>query len=261
MGIKITGKNLLSHLAVAGQTMPHGAFTKRPDVIFTFGKGTATCCIAVSAGFNYGINSSYYRSACLRSVEKKHEIVFVDNPFKKYDYTKHLRIVADVKPKYATVRDMMTKEQCADAGIDYFDPLLILEQAEQLRQFANNVIVIPKSEKYVSLIPHWFVIGLPVPSSYGSDALPLECYQGRRVHLLGGSWARQLSYLYTIGNGVVSLDTNYIQLIAKKGGYVDPVGQVHQIKDIIPFDVRNVMNIAFSISCGSIQLALDRLTK
>jgi len=197
----------------------------------------------------------------LRSVEARHRVAFVDNSFKRYDYKRHLEAVSALRPKYATVRDMMTREQCANARISYFEPSEIVDQANELSQYAENVIVIPKSTEYLDLIPSHFMIGLPVPSSYGSDVLPLDCYHGRRVHLLGGSWARQLSYLYLLGNGVVSFDTNAIQLLAKYGQYTDPAGQIHSLKDTLPFETKNALNIAFSISCGSIQLALDRLTK
>ncbi len=87
----------------------------------------------------------------------------------------------------------------------------------------------------------------------------LDAFRGRRIHLLGGTWARALSYLYLLGDDVVSMDMNSMQLLAKSGLFVDPAGETHHLKDTLPFSTTNTLAIAFAISCGSIQHALDSL--
>lgn len=69
--------------------------------------------------------------------------MFVDNEFKKYNHQKHVSAVKELKPKYATVRDAMTIEQCKQARIDYYPLEQILNWAEELSEYAENVIVIP----------------------------------------------------------------------------------------------------------------------
>lgn len=248
------GRNLADSLQTPGTPTPTRRLTRRPEAIYTFGKGDASCCVAVQAGFSYGINSIYARQHCPR-----HQPVFVDNGFKRYDHATHRAVVNELRPRYATVRDLMTPEQCQEAGIAYYPPEQILAWYADLKPLAQQVILIPKDVRYLDLCPAGALIGVPVPSQYGADALPLACYRDRRVHLLGGSWARQLSYLYALGDAVVSFDTNQIQRLARYGQYIDPAGQPHSLRNLLPFDTTNALLIAFSISCGSIQAALDRL--
>lgn len=159
---------------------------------------------------------------------------------------------------------MMPKDMCLATGITYYEPAQILDWAEELREFAEHVIVIPKSPKYMSLIPDYFVLGLPSPTSYGAEneihqPVPPEAYQGRKIHILGGSWARQLSYLYFYGDDIVSMDSNYIAKIAMLRQFIDPAGQVHDLKEVIHFELSQALHIAFSISCSSIHTALNKL--
>lgn len=255
------GKDLAAHITAAdGNTPAPRRFTHKPDAIFTWSSGDGVCCSAVNAGMQYGINSSYHTRACRYSDTPKHRIVFVDQPFRHYDHAKHLDVVAAIRPRYATVQDIMTRDQCAALGIHYTDPDIILRQAEDLATHAKNVIVIPKAPEFFSLVPSRFMLGYPVPSSYSDEAPPpLDLYRGRRVHLLGGSWSRQLSLLYTLGGDVVSLDTNYIHRIARYGTYIDPAGQTHALRDALNFHTTNTLLIALSISAGSIVHAIDRL--
>jgi hypothetical protein len=71
-------------------------------------------------------------------------MTFIDCEFKKYDHEKHLTAIKANSPKYATVRDLMTKEQCDRASIEYFDFDTVMEWAYELEQYAENIIVIPK---------------------------------------------------------------------------------------------------------------------
>jgi len=225
------------------------------DLIYTFSGNEAGCCIANDCKINYGIRSDYAKHRC-----KKHATMFVDNVFHNYNHQKHLEIVREIKPKYCTVRDVMTKEQCERDNIEYYSPEQILEWAEELNQYAENVIVIPKNESFLKYFD-WnkFVCGIPVPSSYGADMLKIENYRNKKCHLLGGSWAKQLSLVYALNENIVSLDNNYIHKIAQNGCYIDPSGQIHNIKTTLNFMSKNTKNICLSISLGAMRYAIDNL--
>lgn len=226
--------------------------TRKPEAFYT--GGNSTCCIAVNAGFRRGAGSHFLKNIC-----PKHPIDFLVNTY-RYRHAEHMAAIAAHHPAYATVRDMMTPEQCARDGIEYYPPEQLLDFAREAQaRGAGNVIVIPKHLDYLAQVPAEFVVGLPVPSSFGVDVLPLEAYRGRRIHLLGGTWARALSYLYLLGDDVVSMDMNSMQLLAKSGLFVDPAGETHSLKDTLPFSTSNTLAIAFAISCGSIQHALASL--
>jgi ParB-like nuclease domain len=162
--------------------------------------------IAYDAGWKAGCQST--TTGRLERPERwrwRYDISFVDCDFKKYDHATHLMFVEHVRPKYATVRDLMTQRQCRDAGIAYHDFDTVMGWAAQLREVAQNVIVIPKYD-CVADIPPEYVLGYSVVSSYGATPLPAEVFAGRRVHLLGGAWADQLGLLSILGDDVVSLD-------------------------------------------------------
>ena len=85
------------------------------------------CCIAAVSGMKYGFSSFNIPTGTLeericRNVERfngTHDITFVDNEYFQYDHEHHASIVAACKPKYATVMDVMTEEQCDADGIEY----------------------------------------------------------------------------------------------------------------------------------------------
>ena len=254
--LKQLGSNLDGFLKQSN-TLPAECkeLTRIPDLYFTRTASQSLCCIAAEYGWGHGNNSYQHKQKCV-----KHKLDFIDNLFDKpYDHERHKAAIAEHHPKYATVRDMMTKEQCARDNIQYYAPEQILEWADDLKPHTDNVILIPKSIEYLDLIPNDYVIGLSVPSSHGGDVLPVECYRGRRVHLLGGSWAKQLSYLYALGDDIVSLDNNWLALIASKRHYCEPSGQTKSINDLIPYNLENALHVAFTLSLASIQTALQRL--
>lgn len=231
--------------------------SKIPEFIYTFSGDEAGCCIANDCNFGYGIQSTYYNRACI-----KHPIVFVDNSYHNYNHTKHLEVIKKVKPKYCTVRDVMTKKQCLRDNIEFYEPAQILKWAEELRCYSENIIIIPKSVEFLNFFD-WskFIIGLPVPSSYGTDMLPLEFYKDKKVHLLGGSWKKQLSLIYNLGDNIVSLDNNYIHKIAQNGVFIDQIGETHFLGDLLKFNTNNTVNICLSLSLGAIKYALEHLNK
>lgn len=150
---------------------------------------------------------------------------FIDNEWHGYDHAKHMAAVERWKPKYATVRDAMTKTQCDEAGVEYFTVDQIITQAEDAAAAgAANVIIIPKFDCLADL-PDTIgsarvVLGYSVPSSYGRTNLDPQLFDGRPVHLLGGSWQTQRSLCAALGESVVSLDNNYMLKAAKFGTIV-----------------------------------------
>lgn len=228
------------------------------DVIYTLQMADCTCCLAVQAGLKYGIQSAHYR-LCPYTYELtgRHEVAFVDNDYFKYDHAAHLEAVKLFAPKYATVRDIMTEAQCETAGITYHSLEQVLEWADELAQYAQNVIVIPKYD-CIDAIPERFMLGYSVPTSHGGTPLSVDLFRGRRVHLLGGSWRAQLDFLAALGDDVVSLDNNYIHKQAGFGSFVYPDGSSGGLTEDLHLGVANPRYTAAAISFGCIASAVNQ---
>jgi len=231
------------------------------DAIYTIQMADVTCCLAAQAGLSYGIQSAHYRLCpYTNQLSGRHEVKFIDNDYFNYQHDIHLQAVSELKPKYATVRDAMTQAQCNAAEIEYYSLEQILDWAEELSQYAENVIVIPKYAEAIEKIPAKYVLGYSVPTSHGGTPLPIEMFQGRRVHLLGGSWKKQLSYMAALGDDVVSFDNNYIQLQANFGGFVYPDGETGQLTETLNLpSLTNPRYTALAISFGSIGAKVNEL--
>jgi hypothetical protein len=226
------------------------------DVIYTLQGADCTCCLAVQSGLKYGIQSASYR-LCPYTYELsgRHEVCFIDNDYFDYKHDVHLKVVKELRPKYATVRDIMTPDQCEEAGIDYYPLGQILDWAAELAEHAENVILIPK---YTCLedIPEQYVLGYSVPTSHGGTPLPPELFKGRRVHLLGGSWKAQLAHMAVLGDDVVSLDNNYVARVASEfGGTIDPDGNAYDPPDF----VNNIRYTALAIAFGAMGTKVNEL--
>jgi hypothetical protein len=218
------------------------------------------------AGWEYGICSTNQVCRYTEDSSSKysHAPVFVDNPYERYDHETHLSEVKKYHPRYATVRDIMTQEQCAEADIEYFSFEQILDWGEELREYTDNVILIPKYD-VLGKIPDHFMLGYSIPTSYGGTPIDIKRFDGRRVHLLGGSPNKQIAYLSQIPDSVVSLDNNYLSKIAARGQMWLVNGMSASLKELnlsnknkiisseeIGFDrLNNVMNICLAISLTS----------
>lgn len=228
------------------------------DFIYTDALSNA-CCLAVRSGLLYGLNSSEHPcNAASSEPDHYHRVSFLDNDYLNYDHKKHLDAARYWRPKYATVRDVMTPEQCRAAGIEYYSLAQILDWAYELSEYAENVIVIPKHDCLDEIDPR-FVFGYSVPTSHGGTPLPIEMFDGRPVHLLGGSWKRQLAYLDVIPNSVVSIDNNHLSRVAKHGGVIYPDGSRRELHQIGLGGVSNTAYVAVAISIGHIKAKLDTL--
>jgi hypothetical protein len=231
----------------------HGLPDKRRmsplDLIFT-ATMPGTCCMAAGSGFKYGLWSN--KKVCNNAIlEGPHKVTFMDNDYHAYDHIKHLSLIQRWRPKYATVRDIMSKEQCRLAGIEYYPLDKILTWAAELAQYAQHIILIPKYDCLAD-IPTQYILGYSIPTSHGGTPLPIELFRERKVHLLGGSWREQLAYLNDLGDAVVSLDNNYISKMAQFAVYTLPDGQTFHLRDTGFPDVVNSYYVALAISMGNI---------
>lgn len=221
----------------------YGEACEEPKTVLTH------CCVAVKSGWMYGIQSA--NAPCATSLyQEKHKVQFVDNDYFNYDHKLHLEVVEKLKPKYCTVRDIMTRHQCEEAGIKYYDFDTVLAWAEELEKYAENVIVIPKYD-CIKDIPERFVLGYSVPTSHGGTPLPIEMFAGRRVHLLGGSPNKQIAYWQRIPDDVVSIDNNYILKMANFGQAWFPDGSSKSVTDMGFGMVTNPLYIALVASLGN----------
>jgi hypothetical protein len=208
------------------------ATTPTIDAIFTTRPDDPAAWAATDAGMLIGCISTDGRLYDTSRYGWSFKIQFIDNEFKAYNHTEHVRAVAAIRPKYATVRDIMTREQCAAARIDYYDFEQILDFVAELEDVTRDengqpqtkIIIIPKWD-CLDRIPERYVLGYSVETAYGRTPLPECMFRGRPVHLLGGSWKKQLACLRELPGDVVSIDNNHIQLIAQKGDYVTPTGE------------------------------------
>jgi len=256
------GKDLSASAQFGEGTERTKRITHKPDYFFTYGSGMGLCCIAAEYGIQHGINSGMEGKKCI-----KHHAGFVDNEYTKpYNHAQHKAVIERQKPTYATVRDIMPENLCLSMGVQFYEPQQIIDWGYELKEHAHEIILIPKSLEYLELIPDDFMIGFPMPSGYGGDeeedlTIPPEAYRGRRLHLLGGSWARQLSYWYYFGDDVVSMDGNYIAKIAMMRQFVDPAGQVRSLGEHIPYQLDNVLHVVFALSCSAIATGLTQVSK
>jgi len=134
---------------------------------------------------------------------------FVDYPFTNPDvtYDEHLEVVRAVEPELTVAPDIEKGRAVDD----------VLRQADELAEYADNVIVVPK-DCHPSVVPSRFRVGMPV-ADFGSGA-PWTVWDYRGVggiHILGGSPNSQLA----IGRHlpVASVDTAVLGKRARFGAW------------------------------------------
>ena len=231
------------------------------DMIFTWNAGSGECCIAIRAGFKFGIQSSKntIQAVCRMHDMPGHQVTFVDNNYFSYDHDIHMAVVKHFKPNYATTRDIITRQQCQDGKIPYYSLEQILDWAAEVEQYAQNVILIPKYD-CMDKIPPRYMLGYSVPTSHGGTPLPVEMFKGWRVHLLGGSWKAQLAHMAALGDDVVSVDNNYIQKMANYGQFNYPDGSTGALTELLgePW-LTNPREVAFAFSVGAVHTKINEI--
>lgn len=167
--------------------------------------------IAMSLGWFPGA-----RYTNLRDIRKYDRLGFLDIDWVSYNYQRHLKVTKDTRPMFTVARDILNIAELDE----------VLSQAHELSQWADNVIIIPKDPKLITMlpdvIPTQFILGYSVPTKYGKTTLPFKCFRKRRVHLLGGHPLRQRSIARYMN--VISLDCNRFTIDATYGDYFD--GQI-----------------------------------
>lgn len=144
-------------------------------------------------------------------------VEFVDWPFSKLPefggdvgelFDRHARVVADHEPRYAVAPDVMGDLSLTD----------VLDYADQLWQYCDTVIVVPKSV-HPSEVPAVFRTGMPCQERYGPTPWQWQEYEScAEVHLLGGSPVKH-SRIMKHYVPVESVDTSVPIKPAKFGEY------------------------------------------
>lgn len=227
------------------------------DFIYTLNSGDNSCCLAVRSKLKYGIQSGIDYVCPFASKKNNHKVTFIDNNYFDYNHEKHLNVVKKFKPEYATTRDVMSEQQCKKENIRYIPLDEILEQAKQIKKFADNVIVIPKYN-CLDQIPEEYILGFSIPTSNGGTELLPSAFENRHVHLLGGSWKKQLFFLKQLN--VVSIDNNYIHRISNYGKFVMPNGEERQVRSIPGINfVVNPKYLGLILSFEAIKFKVEEL--
>jgi hypothetical protein len=135
------------------------------------------------------------------------DIHFLDFPFTDPDATvgDHIAVAADVQPEVAVAPDIEKGRTLSE----------VVEVADRLAQYAQEVIVVPKTV-HPSEVPDRFRVGVPA-ANYGSNARwsVWDYRECGPVHILGGSPNRQCD----IGDHlhVASVDTATLGKVSRFG--------------------------------------------
>lgn len=220
-----------------------------PDLIFCGGGSPRFAEIAIAAGYLYGSqlpNSKPYAP-----------IYFADQDWKKPDRQSYMIALARHRPSMCTVLDWERPDQLSD----------VLSWAEEAAQYVERVIIIPKVINQTHRIPDRIggisiVLGFSVPTKFGATSVPTWEFEGRMIHLLGGSPQRQMKeweILRCLGD-VITADGNMAHKMAiQYGGYwtskgIGRKGHWPQIEDKLRHDG---IYTAFEKSCENIKAAWD----
>jgi hypothetical protein len=157
-----------------------GCYDIKPaiDLIYCAGGNPRLSEIAQQEGWQLGFRSTESMG--------NFKVVFIDNHYRKLDFEKHLRVVAKHKPKYATVPDL-SEEDVSEQDVER-----AMRQYEQLANYCQIPLIIPKLPGQIAMLPQEVAIGYSIPTNYGGAQYPLWELEGRRIHLLGGSPHEQM---------------------------------------------------------------------
>jgi len=145
-------------------------------------------------------------------LKDKYNLQFLDFAYKKPDFEKHLDLCKSIRPKYVSAPDIFYEKEL-DKTLDF---------ANELRNYSENVIIIPKCADIIERIERKFTIGFSIPTTYGgTEGIAVWDITNYDIHLLGGSPAKQLWYKQYFKN-IISLDGNsYIKIARLSKQYWD----------------------------------------
>jgi len=163
----------------------------------------------------YAAKKGYLRGARLDKADRyaNHGVAvdFLDMDWNDPDPDKLIRAAKDHRPKYVVAGDYLRDEDNTQR---------VNDRARQLRDLAENVIVVPKSPGDFQHIPEWCVVGYSVPTEYGGTDIPLREYASlpNQIHVLGGTPHRQFDVVSQLWlENVCSIDGNSIHKAATIG--------------------------------------------
>lgn len=173
----------------------------RPDRITT-GRDDLT---AIAARYGWLRGS---RMDDLGRYEKRDiSLSFIDLHWSDPDPAALLSAAKRHRPEYVVAGDYDE-----DAG-DYEE---INDRARQLRDYAENVIVVPHASEGLHHVPEWAVVGYSTPSDYAATSAPMWEYQAvdQPIHILGGTPEQMRHVAVHLGDSVQSFDMNSHHLAA-----------------------------------------------
>ena len=174
----------------------------------------------------------------LRDIRRFERLGFLDIDWQDYSFKLHLKAVKATQPHTTVARDI----------VDLSSLDKILHEAEELSNYCERVVVVPKDIKLSnvmeSAIPPKFAFGYSVPTKYGGTQIPTSQFR-RKVHLLGGRPDVQRRLGEELD--VASLDCNRFTLDATFGDFFDgetfrphPVGGYERY---LVDSIRNINNL------------------
>jgi hypothetical protein len=178
-----------------------------PLLVYCGGKNRRHAEIAREAGFAYGVCSGH----------KAHRpVAFLDLDYRRPLFARHLEAARRHHPRIAVAGDAEDTTALAT----------VIAQAEALRPYAEEVVIVPKQTGLVAAVPDWCVVGLSVPTRFGATQAPYWEYVGRRLHLLGGSPQTQMLLWRYFGESILSVDGNSHRKAARWGTFWQDGGWV-----------------------------------
>lgn len=163
----------------------------------------------------YAGEQGYLRGARLDKADRYRRndvaVDFLDMDWNSPDPDKLIQAAQEHRPKYVVAGDYLRDEDNADR---------VNSRARTLRNYADNVIVVPKSPGDFEHVPKWCVVGYSVPTDYGGTDIPLREYLTlpNQIHILGGTPHRQFGIVSSLWlDNVCSIDGNSIHKAATIG--------------------------------------------
>lgn len=185
--------------------------------------------VAYSCGFYYGARLP----GCIPGDVP---LFFADQDWKNPDMDTYVEAVGRYKPVVASVLDWEREDQ--------WD--LVMEWADRVSGYVESVMFIPKIVGSISRIPLRVnnadvILGYSMPTKFGAtQVMPWE-FEGRKVHLLGGSphsqmreWMYMSSYCDIVsvdGNMSLKMATKY-RKYWERGRWVAMTSRTHELVDV-----------------------------
>lgn len=151
----------------------------------------------VSVAENYGWLRGSRLDYIGRHESRGHEIEFIDIHWEDPDREGLIEAASRHEPRYVIAGDY--------DGTNYDD---VNRCGRHLREYSENVIVVPHEPGDLQHVPEWAVVGYSTPTQYAGTDIPVWEYHGHDVHILGGTIDEMLEVYAYLADDVVSMDCN-----------------------------------------------------